>query len=285
LLSKSENILPEINKIVSNNGYYSDTSILSPNEEVLLKRLNPIISLIIPVLQEEKILAKTLSVYTPEIREKFNLEIIVSDGGSTDRTVEIAKKYADYVVLHSETRKQTIAEGRNKGAEVSKGDILIFINGDTIPAKPENFFQNIVDWISGKTDLTKSDALACPCSVEKEEIIFKDRIFYACHNFYVRLLNFIGLGMGRGECQIVKKDIFKKVGGYNPDIAAGEDFDLYRRIAKCGKISYAKNLKVFESPRRFRKYGYLRIIYSWTINSISVWFRGRSVSKVWEAVR
>jgi hypothetical protein len=91
--------------------------------------------------------------------------------------------------------------------------------------------------------------------------------------------------MGRGECQIVRANAFKAVKGYNPYIAAGEDFDFYSRIAKIGKVSFAKEIRVLESPRRFRKYGYMSVLLSWTLNSLSVMLRGKSVSRVWEAVR
>ena len=245
----------------------------------------PLVSVIIPVYMEEKILEKTLSVYTEELRRKYHVELILSDGGSTDKTVEIAKKYADKVVVHKEKRRQTIAEGRNKGAEVANGDILVFINGDTVPANPEYFFE-FISGISDKNSKYKnSAALACTVSVAPEEKLFKDTLFYTVHNFYVRVLNKIGLGMGRGECQIVTADTFKKVKGYNSELTAGEDFDLYRRISKIGKVDFVKEIVVLESPRRFRKFGYIRIISSWIINSLSVMFLNRSVSKEWEAVR
>lgn len=243
------------------------------------------ISVIIPVLQEEKILESTLRLYTSELRKKYNIEIIVSDGGSKDRTIYIAEKYADILVKHEGNHRQTIAEGRNKGGEVSMGDVLVFINGDTFPQNPEHFFRFIQGWCNGNTSNKNASALACPVYVAPAEILFKDKVFYKLHNFYIWSLISIGLGMGRGECQIIKRDEFFKVGGYNPSIAAGEDFDLFRRISKIGKIGFAKEILVYESPRRFRKYGYLRILLSWTINSLSVIFRGKSVSKEWEAVR
>lgn len=245
----------------------------------------PLISIIIPVYQEEKILEKTLSVYEKSLLHKYNVELIVSDGGSTDQTVSIAKRYADKVVIHSEQRRQTIAEGRNKGAEAANGDILVFINGDTVPANPELFFDIISGWLDSNNKLSNASALACAVTVEPEEILFKDRVFYTLHNFYVRLLNELGMGMGRGECQIVRAEVFKDVNGYNDKLTAGEDFDLFRRIAKRGKIKFANELLVHESPRRFRKFGYVRIIISWLINSIAVMILNRSVSKEWEAVR
>jgi glycosyltransferase involved in cell wall biosynthesis len=245
----------------------------------------PIISVIVPVLQEEKLIADSLQIFTQELKTKYNLELIVSDGGSTDRTIEIARAYADKIVVHKGIRRQTIAEGRNCGAKIARGNVLVFINGDTIPDNPDNFFNYIYKWSANNSDISSGVAIACTVNVAPHERIFKDKIFYGCHNFYVRILNLCGIGMGRGECQIVRTEDFRRIGGYNPNIAAGEDFDLYQRIAKIGKIRFIPELQVFESPRRFRKYGYLRILKSWTLNSLSVMFYGRSVSDEWEPVR
>lgn len=239
--------------------------------------------MIVPVFQEEKLLEGLLRLFNREVRKKYNFEVIVSDGGSTDRSIEIAEKYADTVVRHIGKERQNIAQGRNCGAEVARGKSLVFINADTRPANFNEFLDLIYKW--SVSDQTKSDALACYVTGFPEEARFKDSIFYTLHNAYVWLLNMLGLGMGRGECQVISSDVFRKVGGYNGRIAAGEDFDLYRRISHEHKVEFNKKLHVLESPRRFRKYGYLKTIYYWTVNSLSVWFWGRSVSKDWEAVR
>ena len=266
------------------NGYNKPFAI--PHEKKGIKIFSqPLISLIIPVLDEEKILENTLKIYTKEIRRKYNFELIVSDGGSKDNSVEIAGKYADCVVVHRENRRQSIAEGRNKGAEKANGDILVFINADTVPVNLDYFLEYISSWTEISNKYHESSALACKVTVAPEEKNWKDSVFYTLHNFYVRMLNAFGVGMGRGECQIVKSEIFKQVKGYNSKIIAGEDFDFYRRIAKIGKISFVPFLMVYESPRRFRKFGYIPILFSWTLNSLSVMFYNRSVSKEWEAVR
>ncbi len=242
-------------------------------------------SLIVPVYHEEKIIEENLKFYTKALRDKYGFEIIVSDGGSTDKTVELAKNYADKVVVHTEDRRQTIAEGRNKGAEAATTDTLVFINGDSVPVDAEQFFSKIEEWRQGKGKYSNADALAISVTGFPDEILFKDKVFYTLHNAYVDLLNKIGMGMGRGECQVVKKSTFKKVNGYNSNIVAGEDFDLYRRIAKVAKIKFANDIQVYESPRRFRKYGYIKTIFYWTLNSITVMLFNKSVSKEWEAVR
>ena len=68
------------------------------------------------------------------------------------------------------------------------------------------------------------------------------------------------MGMGRGECHIVKRELFERAGGYDESLGAGEDFELYtRRLRKYGKIVICKDLTVYESPRRYRKFGYIRV--------------------------
>lgn len=245
--------------------------------------ISPKISIIIPVFQEEKILEKVLIRYTKELLSKYNCELIISDGGSTDRTIDIARKFTKKIVVHRERhRKQTIAEGRNLGAQISKGEILVFINGDTFPNDVEKFLQ-IVTWFANSDP--QIGALAIKVRAFPEEEQLKDKVFYFLHNNYVRFLNLIGIGMGRGECQIVRRELFFRINGYNSKIFAGEDFDLYRRISKLSKIKFIDSVCVYESPRRFRRFGYIRTLLSWTLNGLSVMFYGKSYSRDWEPVR
>ena len=268
--------------------YDISSAVYSTSDVELMEKkskVKPMISLVIPVYMEEKILESNLVNYTKELRERYSFEVIVSDGGSSDRTVEIARKYADKIVVHNRKTRQTIAEGRNRGADVSSGDVIVFLNGDTFPAYIEEFFDVIFRFAKKNIEYKKYSALACYVSSLPEEEQLKDKIFYTLHNSYVHFLNLIGLGMGRGECQVVRSEDFKKINGFRDSIVAGEDFDLYNRLTKIGKIKFERKLHVLESPRRFRKYGYTKTIFFWTINSLSVMFLGKSYSKEWEAIR
>lgn len=247
--------------------------------------LSPPMSIVVPVLNEERLLERTLSAFPPELRRRVGAELIVSDGGSSDGTLEIALRHADIVVEHREARRQTIAEGRNRGAERASGDLLVFINGDTIPRDPERFLEALVELSASMCSGRGPAAIACPVEIAPEDRRTSDRIFHRFFNTYVRLLNRIGLGMGRGECQVMPRALFERVGGYNGAMAAGEDFDLYKRLAEHGRIGHHDALLVFESPRRFRRYGYLRVLAHWTLNGIAVAVAGRSFSKEWEQIR
>lgn len=241
----------------------------------------PRISLIIPTLQEGKLLTRVLDQFTPDLRQRYQLEIIVSDGGSTDGTLEIARLKADTLVEKISNQHQNISKGRNIGAKSARGDILIFINGDTIIGEIDRFFTVMLDLMQDE----KTAGATCSVLVYDNEERLSDKVYHEFYNLYFAILNWVGLGMGRGECQVVRRDVFFDSGGYNELIAAGEDFEFFVRLRRKGKIAFVRSLVVRESPRRYRRYGYVKITLLWFLNAIGVLFFGRSVVKKWEPVR
>lgn len=239
------------------------------------------ISIIVPTLNEEKYLGRLLSQFDEKLKKNFDLELIISDGGSKDLTVEIANKYADRIISHTEETPQNISQGRNAGADNSLGDVLIFLNADT--------YIKDIDFLlkESLTELFFNDitAIACPIFVFPEEEKFSDKTFHFFYNHYSSMLNKYFMGMGRGECHIIRKDKFLQAGGYDENLAAGEDYELYVRLKKIGKLKFRHDFIVYESPRRYRKFGYRRVFWDWAKNSVSVTLFKRSISKSWEAVR
>ena len=243
------------------------------------------ISIVVPTLNEEKLLEATLRSFDDDVRKRYAAELIVSDGGSTDATIEIATRYADRVVTDHVIRRQNIALGRNLGAAAAKGAVIVFINGDTVPADVERFMSTVSDFAYRRGRYARASALATPVNFQESDRRVADMLFHAAYNTYVRLLNVLRLGVGRGECQVVRTDVFMSVDGYRENLAAGEDFDLFARISRRARVMFAPELLVLESPRRFRKFGYFRVLFWWTINALSVMVRGRSSSDELEPVR
>ncbi len=239
------------------------------------------ISIVIPTLNEEKLLPQLLAQFPEDVRRRRDVELVVSDGGSSDGTRQIAAQHGAVVITHEHAHRQTIAEGRNSGAAAARGDVLVFINADIRISDVDLFFEEITRCLSRRGVA----GVTAEVRVFPEEEILSDRIFHFCHNYYVRFLNRIGEGMGRGECQIVRRADFTAVGGYNAAMVAGEDYDLFRRVRKRGKIVMMQRTVIYESPRRFRKYGYVHIVWGWTRNALAVIFRNKSSSEEWEAVR
>ncbi len=246
-----------------------------------LPRELPRVSVIIPALEEEKEIRHILSQFTPELRREHRIELIVSDGGSKDRTVEIACLHADRIVHAVGSSVQTIATGRNLGASGANGEILMFFNADVRLEDPARFLETMVRSM-GQEEVV---AATCNVSVHPEEKTMGDAVFHSCFNFYCRMLIAVGMGMGRGECHVVRKRVFEEVGGYDGTIAAGEDFELFLRLGKRGSIVFVNALHVTESPRRYRAFGYPRIALLWFLNGLSVFLFRRSLSKTWIPVR
>jgi glycosyltransferase involved in cell wall biosynthesis len=239
------------------------------------------ISIIIPTLNEEKLINQILSQFDESVKKKFNLEIIVSDGGSKDNTINLINGSVDKIIVHKEKFKQNISRGRNQGAINSLGDVLIFLNADTLISDVNKFFNSLNEILSNK----KIIAIACPVKIFPGEEKLTDRIFHLFYNNYVRILNKFFMGMGRGECHIIRREDFFKMKGYGESYVAGEDFDLYKRLRKTGRISYLKECLVYESPRRYRKFGYARVFLDWVLNSVSITVFKKSISKEWQEVR
>ncbi len=239
------------------------------------------ISVIIPTLSEKRLIEQALRQFDADIRRKYNLEIIVSDGGSDDGTVQIAKELADQVVIYNGEARQTIAGGRNNGAVKAQGDLLFFLNADTLIDDPDGFFAGINKVMSDPDVL----ALTCYVRVYPEEEKLSDKVFHGVCNRFFDVVNTVGIGMGRGECHVIRRSVFEEVGKYNSTLVAGEDFDLYSRIRRKGKITFMRDRYVFESPRRYRRYGYHRVAFDWFRNALSVKLLKRSVIDEWTPIR
>lgn len=88
----------------------------------------PSISVVMPTLNSQRTLEESL---VSIIRQNYNghVEIVIADGGSTDRTLEIAKKYKARIVKN---RLQTGEAGKAAGTKVAKGEIFAFIDSDNV---------------------------------------------------------------------------------------------------------------------------------------------------------
>ncbi len=238
------------------------------------------ISFIIPTYNEEILLLGILrQLFENKADSKFEYEVIITDGGSNDRTVELALQYP-LKIVQPEKGRDNIPIGKNRGASAAIGDIYVFVCADVIFSDLELFLSLISQKVQGKTL-----AMTFPVYVFPWERKLQDILFHSFYNQYFRFINLIGIGFGRGECQVIAKSLFERIGGFQEQLAAGEDFDLFKRAAFHSKIDFCTKTCIYESPRRYRKFGYLKVVKMWTKNAFSVLSKNESHSKEWEAVR
>ena len=193
-----------------------------------------IISIIIPVLNEAKIIQPILN----ELHTSSQVEIIVVDGGSQDNTVAVAIQTGVKVisVLHKGRAAQM-----NAGANIARGDILLFLHADT--KLPSNFVELVVKTLEPDNVVAGAFELAIDgeaTSLRWIELLVKVRS---------RLFS---LPYG-DQAIFISKKAFINFGGF-ADLAIMEDFEFIKRIAKQGKIAIAP-ATVTTSGRRWQKLG------------------------------
>ncbi len=240
---------------------------------------SPLISIIIPTLREGPFLERTLKNF-----ESLQIphELIITDGGSTDETLDIARRYTDKIVVWNQQRRQTFGEAKNAGAMLTTGKFLVFIDADVIIPEPQKFFEEILKIFENN----KLVATTVPLKPLLENKSIVDKVFSAPLNwFYIISNNIFHSGNSSGEFQMVRRDAFRKIGGFGEHLVAGEDNELFRQLATLGQtMSYSK-LCVRHSLRRQHKLGWLRTYFIWIKNGFSVALRGHAAYKEWTVVR
>ncbi len=242
------------------------------------------ISIVIPTKNECNYIGPTIEQFR-DFLEPYKLEIIVSDANSSDGTAEIVQRYqaewGDRVQLIQSAGKQNIAIGRNLGAAAARGNILFHMDADVHIPNKEQFFSKVLATFDDPAVV----ALTTPIWVYPEESIWSDRIYHVLMNAVIRLSFTVGVFLAKGECQLVRRSVFERIGGYNEKIVAGEDCNLFYRLHKEGKIPYLYRLKVHHSPRRFREYGYIRVSLIYIREGLSLLFLRKSYVEEWKPIR
>ena len=238
------------------------------------------ISIIIPTLNEGTAIEKTLrSLQLLALPH----EIIVSDQSSTDETLRKVQAFSNVtiVTLPAEAAHNS-AGNRNNGAKYATGELLIFIDCDSVIPDINNFFAQALKDFENK----KIIALAGWVMTEKELETCADYFILAAFNYLFLLMNnVLGIGAAVGKFQMIQREAFLKLKGYNENLVANEDHDLFRRLSKLGKTYMDTNLLVYHSNRRAHSIGWPALLWIWTKDTFSVMFSGTAVSTEWMPIR
>lgn len=191
------------------------------------------ISIIIPVLNE----AENLESVINGIPKTENIEMIIVDGGSQDKTVEIAQGLGVKVIVTQRGRSLQM----NAGAKIATGEILLFLHGDTqLPTEFEKDVRKI--WVN-------SNIIAGAFQLKIDDFNRSLRIIEKTVFWRSKYLQ-----MPYGDQAIfVKASTFWEVGGF-PEQPIMEDFELIRRLNRLGKIEILSS-SVITSGRRWQRLG------------------------------
>ena len=226
----------------------------SPAPGSAARASSPTVAVIIPVLNE----AARLSAQLPELLAHHGFdEIIVVDGGSTDKSVEVVCRHlppdatSAWPVLRLSQSACGRARQMNAGAQMAEADVLLFLHADTTlpPDAAEHVRESIRDgYLWGRFDARLSG----------RHVLFR---------VIERLMNWrsAASGIATGDQALfVRRDAFRVFGGFAP-LPLMEDIDLSRRLKWAGKPARRRE-SVVTSSRRWEERGILRtILLMWTL--------------------
>lgn len=216
------------------------------------------ISIIIITLNEEEFLERLLIT----LRDIDDIEVIVSDGGSIDRTARVARKYTDKVVVGEKGRGIQL----NAGATLATGDILWFVHADSII--PNNFKYHIMKALEPPGVVGGAFKLKIFSELSSLNIISR----VASLRSKISKIPYGDQGI------FVTREAFNKVHGYK-NIPLMEDVDFCRRLKKVGRLSLLQT-GIQTCGRAWERDGVLRTtLRNWVY--VTLFFMGYSPYKLY----
>ncbi len=203
-------------------------------------------SLVIPAYNEERLLGRLLASVTAAQVAYYGegeIQVIVADNMSTDCTTKVAAEFDCQVV---EVKKRVIAAARNGGASAASGDIVCFVDADSV-IHPQTF--NVIDAAMSKKNLA-GGATGVVFERWSPGIVAT----YMCFVPLVWLLR-IDTGVVFFDARA-----FSDVEGYPEDMMFAEDVAMMLRVRRWGKsrgraVRQVRGAKTVTSTRKFDQYG------------------------------
>lgn len=167
------------------------------------------------------------------ITQKYqNYEYIIIDGGSTDGTVDIIRKYDRYISMWISEPDQGMYDAMNKGIKLASGDVIGMLNAD--------------DWY---TDSDVISTVVEEFEVKNVDSIFADLVFVKrehpqqimryCDSSLFKAERFAYGWMPAHPTFFVKRIFYEKYGLFKTDYRIAADFELLARMLGNRKISYS----------------------------------------------
>lgn len=186
---------------------------MSPDRTAALR-----VSFVIPALNEERGIGSTLDAIRSVMPPDIPYEIVVADHGSTDRTVEVARARRARTEVF---RGGSIGSLRNRAVEKAKGEVLVFLDADVhvTPAWAEHL-PHALDRIEDDRQVVTGSG--CQISAEPSWL---ERTWFQPRKRHSHL--------GTGH-MILSRALFKELGGFDPGLETGEDYEFSVRLKNHG---------------------------------------------------
>ncbi len=240
------------------------------------------LSIIIATKNEQNYIADTLSYLRASMKaaekQGIKTELIVVDS-SAENTATIARRFTCNVHC---LPPNGVSAARNYGAAKSSGNLLVFMDADTMVQKSTltdvyNVFQN-----KGAVA-----AISFVVPAWHDKLSASAKLFYVLDCAFIKACALFPLLISfynRGDIIAIKRSSFNQIKGFNEALYMMEITELLGKSSKLGKIKVLSS-PVFESSRRLKQWGLLKSYQIWWRNYFDFYLLKRLHDSSYEAIR
>jgi glycosyltransferase involved in cell wall biosynthesis len=235
--------LAQLEKLITGTALYK--SLVKP------RTVEPKISVIVPAHNEGEYIARTLEALRAQ--EYSNYELLVVCNGCSDNTAEAARGRCDVLI---ETPERGISLARNRGARAARGELLLFIDADTL-LKPDG-----LRTIARK--FKRTDAAGTLKGVPDSP-----RWCYHVLYFFKNRMHRLRIHKGSVGVILCWKDDFMATGGFDEQLHVMENSHLIKKLCQYGRYRCVTQTTALTSMRRYDTVGPLQTVALW----VKIWFK------------
>ncbi len=243
------------------------------------------LAFVIPAYNEQSLIGTCIESVLAEIKRsgRKDIDIVVVNNNSTDRTAEVAGAYPGVRVV--DEKQKGLVAARDRGFKATTAELVANIDADTIV--PPGWLDVVFD------EFEKDERLVCLSGPYiyydlSEWNRFLVVLFYGLTKLIYWINRFV-LRVGsvvQGGNFVLRRDAWIKAGGYNREIKFyGEDTDVAVRLSKVGKVKWTFRLPMMTSGRRLAEEGVFRTALTYTLNFFWVTFAGKPATKTHTDIR
>lgn len=205
-----------------------------------------LVSIIIPVFNNQKGLRRTLEAISNQEFNKDRYEVIVVDNGSEDSPRSVAEEF-DVIYLEENNYLNSPYSARNRGLEIAKGEIICLL--DTTCAPTRNWMAAAVDFFENNSDISLIGG-GVRFDIKESDSIAK----YYDSLFNIRMKEAIlERNAAKTTNLFIKKEVFEGIGVFPEGLRSGGDLRWTLKATKSGfKLGYCEDAMALMIPRGFR---------------------------------
>lgn len=217
------------------------------------------ISIIIPTHNEAPSIAKLIA-YLQLNGKNSIAEIIISDGGSTDETLAVAKQSGATVLI---SPLKSRAAQMNYGASKASGDILYFVHADSCP--PQNFASDLVEAVNNGFDFGRYRT-----KFDSSKLLLKINAWFTRFNWFICY--------GGDQTMFITRNFFQQSGGFKSELLIMEEYEFCEKQMKQGRYKIFGDTALI-SARKYEGRSWLKVQLA-NRKAVQLYKKGASQEKI-----